>query len=55
MLLAEGGFTVGESVSVPVFDPVTMRTASSEIRVAVLSLLKTSVAAVNCGESTSGY
>jgi len=34
LMLAEGGFTVGETVSVPIFDPATMSTTASEVRVA---------------------
>ncbi len=34
LMLAEGGFTVGETVSIPVFDPATMSTVATEVRVA---------------------
>lgn len=39
MLLAQGGFEIGESIRVPTFDPATMRTESSEIRVAGLDTI----------------
>ncbi len=39
MLLARNGIMVGESVRVPVFDPVTMRTDSNELRVVALDTI----------------
>ncbi len=39
MLLARNGIMVGESVRVPVFDPVTMRTDTNELRVVALDTI----------------
>jgi len=39
MLLARNGIMVGESIRVPVFDPVTMRTDSNELRVVALDTI----------------